>query len=233
MPAPAPAPAPAPPAASFASADEAMDCVRAGLGYLAQADAAALPAVTQARLLREYERAQSRRTAGRAKVLTGVHRPGRLRRDGHGGPHPWLAWQTRVTARAASGTIGWMRRLGAHPRVAAALASGAISESYARKVCDWSDLLPFAYRDGADEYLVDPAADGLDLDFLSQMAEQMYSRVTPPDNDDRRRPVQRPVLPPDPLVPRPRPSRRRPHPRVPRRRQRSPRHPREESRAGG
>jgi hypothetical protein len=51
--------APASPAASFASVDEAMDYVRAGLGYIAEADAAALPAVTQARLLREYERAQS------------------------------------------------------------------------------------------------------------------------------------------------------------------------------
>ena len=63
-------PAPAPPAASFASVDEAMDLVRAGLGYIAQADAASLPAVTQARLLREYERAQSQHTAGRARVLT-------------------------------------------------------------------------------------------------------------------------------------------------------------------
>ena len=43
---------------------------RAALGYLARADAASLPAVTQARLLREYERAQSQHTAGRARVLT-------------------------------------------------------------------------------------------------------------------------------------------------------------------
>ena len=50
--------APAPPAASFGSVDEAMDLVRAGLGYLAGADAASLPAVTQARLLREFERAR-------------------------------------------------------------------------------------------------------------------------------------------------------------------------------
>src|SRR5580704_2078695 len=177
-------PASAPPVASFASVDEAMDLVRAGLSYLAQADAAALPAVTQARLLREYERAQSQHTAGRARVLTAFTVQGGYADDGHGGPHPWLAWQTRVTAKAASGSIGWMRRLGAHRRVAAALAAGSITESYARKVCGWSDLLPVAYRDGADEFLVGQAAGGLDLDGLSRLAEQIYSQVARPDTDD-------------------------------------------------
>ena len=42
--------APAAPAASFGSVDEAMDTARAALGYLARADVASLPAVTQARL---------------------------------------------------------------------------------------------------------------------------------------------------------------------------------------
>ena len=112
------------------------------LGYLARADVASLPAVTQARLLREYERAQSQHTAGRVRALSAFTAQGAYADDGHGGPHPWLAWQTRVTARAASATIGWMRRLGAHPLVAAALAAGTITESYARKICYWSDLLP-------------------------------------------------------------------------------------------
>ncbi len=77
-----------------------------------------------------------------------------------------------------------MRRLGAHPLVAAALAAGTITESYARKICYWSDLLPVAYRDLADQNLADAAAGGADLDFLAQMAEEMFSRVTPPDKDD-------------------------------------------------
>src|ERR1700722_9980197 len=172
------------PVASFSSVDEAMDLVRAGLGYLARADVASLPAVTQARLLREYERAQSQHTAGRVRVLSAFTAQGGYADDGHGGPHPWLAWQTRVTARAASATIGWMRRLGAHPYVADALAAGTVTESYARKICYWSDLLPCAYRDLADQDLAGAAAGGADLDFLAQMAEEMFSRVTPPDKDD-------------------------------------------------
>ncbi len=176
--------APAAPAASFGSVDEAMDTARAALGYLARADVASLPAVTQARLLREYERAQSQHTAGRVRALSAFTAQGAYADDGHGGPHPWLAWQTRVTARAASATIGWMRRLGAHPLVAAALAAGTITESYARKICYWSDLLPVGYRELADQNLTDAAAGGADLDFLAQMAEEMFSRVTPPDKDD-------------------------------------------------
>ena len=123
-----------------------------------QADAASLPAVTQARLLRELERAGSQHTAARARVLTAFTAQGGYADDGHGGPHPWLAWQTRVTAKAASGSIGWMRRLSAHPRIAGALAAGQISESYARKICGWTDLLPYAYRDTADEFLAGQAA---------------------------------------------------------------------------
>ena len=47
-----------------ASAREALDMVRAGLGYLAAADAAQLPAATQAEFLRELEQADGRRRRG-------------------------------------------------------------------------------------------------------------------------------------------------------------------------
>ena len=53
----------------FASAIEAMDMVRAGLGYLAAADATAMAAETQARCLRMLEQANSMGTAARASIL--------------------------------------------------------------------------------------------------------------------------------------------------------------------
>ena len=49
-----------------ASAREALDMVRAGLDYLAAADAAQLPAATQAECLRELERTAAVLTAARA-----------------------------------------------------------------------------------------------------------------------------------------------------------------------
>ena len=52
-----------------ADAREALDMVRAGLGYLATADAARLPAATQAEALRELERHDAMATAARASFL--------------------------------------------------------------------------------------------------------------------------------------------------------------------
>ncbi len=175
--------APAQPTASFSSVDEAMDLVRAGLGYLAQQDVASLPTVTQARLLRELERAESQHTAARARVLSVFDGQWGFRDDGHGGPHPWLTWQTRVTGKAASGAVGWMHRLQAHPVVWEALAAGTVSASYARKICEWAGMLPVMLRDAGAQILVDAAAGGADLDDLSGMAEDMFSRCAPPDRD--------------------------------------------------
>ena len=49
-----------------ADAREALDMVRAGLGYLAAADPGQLPAATQAECLRELERDTAVLTAARA-----------------------------------------------------------------------------------------------------------------------------------------------------------------------
>jgi hypothetical protein len=52
-----------------ADAREALDMVRAGLGYLAAADAALLPSATQAECMRELERDAAVLTAARAGIL--------------------------------------------------------------------------------------------------------------------------------------------------------------------
>jgi len=58
-------------APAFTSVSEAMDMVQAGLSYLAAADAAQLPAASQAECLRGLERAGSVLTAARASMLAG------------------------------------------------------------------------------------------------------------------------------------------------------------------
>ena len=52
--------------AAPANAREALDMIRAGLGYLATADAGQLPAATQAEVLRELEQHDAMATAARA-----------------------------------------------------------------------------------------------------------------------------------------------------------------------
>lgn len=81
-------------------------------------------------------------------------------------------------------SIAWMRRLAVHPQIAAALAAAAVSESWARQLCDWSDLLPPDVRDDADTIFLGAAAAGVDLAGLSALAEEMYARTAGPDSDD-------------------------------------------------
>ena len=52
-----------------ASASEAIEMVRAGLGYLATADATAMAAETQAQCLRMLEQAHAMGTAARTAIL--------------------------------------------------------------------------------------------------------------------------------------------------------------------
>jgi hypothetical protein len=167
-----------------ATAVAAASAVESGLEFLARTDMASMPAAEQAGYLRSLERSEARLVAARSAVLSGFAAQGGYVDDGQQSPRSWLRWQTRVTGGAASAATRWARRLAAHPAVAAALADGVISTSWAEKVCGWTDLLPQEHRAGADELLLDAAARGADLDDLAALAEQIYQRTAGPDTDD-------------------------------------------------
>jgi hypothetical protein len=171
-----------PPAAS-ATAAEAVAMVRAGLAWLAAADATALTGAEQAECLRGLERAEAVHTAARARVLAAFCAGGGYEDDGHGSAKTWLRWQTRITPGAAAGAMGWMRRLAHHPAVGDALAAGRVSASWARQLCEWSDLLPEKHRPDADEILLEAAAAGVDLAGLAALADEMRRRLARPDRD--------------------------------------------------
>jgi hypothetical protein len=171
---------PAPPA----TAGEALSAISAGLDYLNAADVASLTTAEQADCLRALEQATSRHTAARSKILAVFHAQDGYADDGHGSTRTWLKWQCRITGGAASGAIGWMRRLTAHPAVAGALAQAKISESFARHICEWTDLLPAGHRADADEILLAAAAGGAELRDLSHLAQEIHKRTAHPDTDD-------------------------------------------------
>jgi Domain of unknown function (DUF222) len=169
--------------ATPATAADAAAMARAGLGWLARADAASLTTAEQADCLRALEQAQSLHTAARARVLAAFHAQDGSAGDGHGSTRTWLKWQTRISGGAASDAIGWMRRLSGHPAVADALAGARISASWARHVCEWTDTLPAEYRDGADQVLLGAAAGGAELRDLSTLAEEIQKQTARPDAD--------------------------------------------------
>ena len=104
----------------FASPSEAMQMVRAGLDYLAAADATAMAAQEQARCLRGLEQANSVTTAARTSILGAFAAGQGHSADADYSPRAWLIYKTGVTKGAAVAYTAWVRRAEAHPLVAAA-----------------------------------------------------------------------------------------------------------------
>ena len=171
-----------------ANAREALDMVRAGLGYLVAADAAQLPAATQAECLRELEQHDAMATAARAGFLSAFTAGQGPAGDGDYSAVSWLIHRTGITRGAAVGHSAWAKRVATHPRVLAALAAGQVSESAGRLICLWTDKLPQEYRDQGDEQLLAAAAGGLELADLAGLFAEMYVRARGdlPDQDPGR-----------------------------------------------
>jgi hypothetical protein len=173
-----------------ACAREALDMVRAGLGYLAAADATQLSAATQAECLRELEQAGAVATAARASVLAAFTAGQGYAGDAEHSAVSWLIHRTGITRGAAVGHAAWARRTTTHPRVVAALAAGQVPESVGRLICLWTGKLPEKFRDQSDEVLLAAAAaaGGLGVAELAALAAQMYERARGdlPDQDPDR-----------------------------------------------
>jgi hypothetical protein len=108
---------------------------------------------------------------------------GGFKADGQATVRTWLRWQTQITTGASYAATGWMRRLAVHPRVTAALGAAQVTASFARLICDWTDLLPPHLRDEADEILLAAAAGGATQADLAMLAQEMRERSAPPDTD--------------------------------------------------
>ena len=163
-----------------------MGLVLAGLGWLARADLASMPVAVQADCLRALERAGSLHTAARAAALSAFDAAAGYEDDGQGSPRTWLRWQTQVTGAGTWhwASVAWMRRLRAHPAVAAALRDTRITASWAQEICGWTDRLPEDARDNADQILPAAAAGGVELADLGRLAEEMRRWLAGPDEDD-------------------------------------------------
>jgi hypothetical protein len=153
-----------------------MAMVHAGLTFLASADATAMGSAVQAESLLGLEEANSVATAARISILGAFTAGQGYADDGAYSPRAWLMHQTAITHGAATSHTGWVKRGRAHPRVHAALAARAVSEPWAKAICQWTGQLPEASRDAADGILLAAAASGLGLADLAGLAGEMYER---------------------------------------------------------
>ena len=133
-----------------ATAREALDMIRAGLGYLAAADPGQLPVATQAECLRELEQDAAALTAARAWILAAFTAGQGPAGDGDYSAVSWLMHRTGITKGAAVGHSAWAKRVASHPRVLAAFAGGLgladlaalFAETYVRARGDLPDQDP-------------------------------------------------------------------------------------------
>ncbi|MGD0065231.1 MAG: DUF222 domain-containing protein [Streptosporangiaceae bacterium] len=167
-----------------ASTNEALEMLTSALGYLAAADPTQMPASEQAECLQALERSDAVETAARARVL-GAFTVGKgYAEDADYSPRAWLIHKTRITRGAATGHTAWAARARVHPRILAAMATGEVTEPYARTLCQWTDKIPEDCRDAADAILAAAAVKGMDLRDLAALAAEIQSRACPaPDPD--------------------------------------------------
>ena len=172
--------------AGFGSAAEAAGMLDASLDYLAGTDWAALGTQAHGEMLARLQRAQARLTAVNAAVLAAFTAQAGYEPDGHRSARAWLINQTGISTGAASGAVGWQKRLGRHHKIADVMAAGDISDSWAKEIAKWTDRLPEDKRDEADEILLDAAAQGLPLEDLAVLAQSIFEtwKAQHPDPDD-------------------------------------------------
>jgi Domain of unknown function (DUF222)/HNH endonuclease len=168
-----------------ASPAAVLAAVTGGLSHLAGLDMTTLTGIEQAEMLRALGAAEGQWLAARSAALAAFDSSGGFEADGAASARSWLRWQTRVTPVAASAAAGWTRRLRAHPDVAAALGAGTVSPSWARQICEWTQVLPFTgQQQDADRVLLAAAAGGAELADLAGLAEEIVRRCARPDPDD-------------------------------------------------
>ena len=174
---------PGAPASVPLSAAEALAGLEASLGYLAGAEVADWPVEALAGCLRALGRAEAVQLAAQSKVMAAFNAQAGFEGDGQATIRAWLRWQTQVTGAGAGAAAGWMKRLAVHPRVLAALAAAQVTASFARLICDASEMLAPELRDEADEILLAAVAGGATQADLVMLAQEMRERSAPPDTD--------------------------------------------------
>ena len=174
------------PDTAFASAADAAGMLDASLDHLAGTDWASLGTAAHGEMLARLQRAQAKLTAVNAAVLTAFTAQGGYEPDGHRSARAWLINKTGIAKGAASGAVGWQKRLARHRRIAETMTSGGISESWAKEIAQWTDKLPADKRDEADAILLDAAASGLPLEDLAVLAQTIGEtwKAQHPDPDD-------------------------------------------------
>src|SRR5580658_6543380 len=162
---------------------EPLEKLQALVGYLADLDAASLPAEALAACLLGLEQADAVWAVAWARLLAAFDATDGHQGDGQKTLRTWLVHMARVT-RAQAAQYQAMRALPRHHEpLLAGLRTKAVSKSVALQLAKWTQAIPAEFRTQAEEILVAAAGAGADLRALAQICAEIRSRTVPPDPD--------------------------------------------------
>ncbi len=163
-----------------ASGGEALATLQSLAGYLADLDAASLPAGELGRYIRELVQADAVLTAALAPMLAAYDAKDGHQGDGQKTLRTWLVHMARVT-RGQAAQYQAMRALSRHHEpLLAGLRTRAVTKSVALQLAKWTQAIPAGFRGQAEEILVAAARAGADLRALAQICAEIRSRIVPP-----------------------------------------------------
>jgi hypothetical protein len=138
-----------------ASADDVLDMLMTGIGYLADADPAGLPSETLAGYLRALEQADAVAAVARGKLLAAFDAADGHLADGQRTTRAWLVRRLGITRRQAGQHLATAALARQHPRLLGGLRQGrALTTSVALQLAQWLRDIPARYADQAGQITV-------------------------------------------------------------------------------
>jgi len=158
--------------------------LESAMGFLADADAAGMPAEALAEILRGLERADAIEATARGRFLEAFDAQDGHLADGRRNTRTWLVHCLRVTRGQAGEHKAVQALAREHQPLLAGLREQAVTKSVALQVARWTGLIPAEFRKQAEEILVAAARAGADLRALAQICAEIRYRTAPPDPHD-------------------------------------------------
>jgi hypothetical protein len=164
---------------------EALAMLEGALGFLADMDAAGMPAATLAAGLQALEHADAVEAAARGGMLAAFDAQDGSVADGQRTARTWLVHSTRVTRGQAAEYKAVQALAEGHRPLHAGLREQAVTRSVALQLAKWTTAIPGEFRDKTEKILVAAARAGADLRALAAICAEIRSRTAAADPEDQ------------------------------------------------
>ena len=171
------------------SAEQALEMIQAGMGYLADMDVAELPAPALGRCLVVMEQADAVEAVARGQLLAAYDAQDGHLADGQKTLRTWEVNVLGVTKGQAAEYQAEKSLTQEHEPLRAGLREGdVLTKSVALQLARWTRDIPDEFRAEAEEILIAAARAGAGLRALAEICAEIKYRTAPPDPDGRKLP---------------------------------------------